>query len=62
MLSGSIWFLLKLYELNKTAETQEKCIAIVRTDWYNEAGKGDTKIFERSVILWQQNQLICTQE
>jgi signal recognition particle subunit SEC65 len=23
--------------------------------------KGNTKIFERSIILWQQNQLICTQ-
>ena len=37
-------------------------LAIVRTNWYNIARKGNTKIFERSVTLWQQNQLICTQE
>lgn len=42
--------------------TTKKCIAVVRTDWYNIDRKGDTKIFERSVTLWQKNQLICTQE
>lgn len=40
----------------------DKCIAIVRTNWYNISKKGNTKIFERSIVLWQQNQLICTQE
>lgn len=38
------------------------CIAIVRTDCYNVDGKRKHLYFGRSVTLWQQNQLIYTQE
>jgi hypothetical protein len=53
-------FHLSQWKINVDPE-KVKCIAIVRTDWYNGVKKGNTKIYERSVILWQQNQLICTQ-
>lgn len=51
-----------MYIKNRKLRGRQECIAIVRTNWYNIARKGNTKIFERSVTLWQQNQLICTQE
>ena len=55
-------FWVKICQLGLTIYATEeiKCIAIVRTNRYNIARKGNTKIFERSVTLWQQNQLICT--
>ena len=39
-----------------------KCIVIVRTKEYNKRATGNAKSNERSENLWQQKQLICTQE
>lgn len=47
---------------NSLIPAKQKCIAIVRTGWYNVARKGDTKVFERGLKLWQLKQLICMQE